>query len=303
MDKWLASIYGTNGGGEDLEKTAQHVLLQKLAEEEGIDISGLSDEEVAALAQEVLTDEQPAAPTGPSPEDLQAQQAMQEQEMAKEAQAKFEEADFLGRVMAHSYTQELEKIAASKEAGVKDWAQRMGGHLKARTAKGSSHFLRKGIDKAQGAARAVDTKAQNLGNRVGHALSRKQGPMTKGKMRAIGYGTAAAGAAGAAGAGVAAHRAMSKEASAFEKLAELRAQEMLTSVGIDPATGQALQPQQPTAPQAPQAMGQPQQPTEQFEDALNQRALEMLSEAGYDPNEVVSALSAGGEGGQEPMQA
>jgi hypothetical protein len=53
MHSWLAQAYGTNGGDADLEKTAQALMLSKLAQDEGIDLSGLNEEQLTLLAQEV----------------------------------------------------------------------------------------------------------------------------------------------------------------------------------------------------------------------------------------------------------
>ena len=107
MDDYLANIYGTGATSESLEKTAQADLLMKLAEEEGIDLSGLDEEQLGALADQVISDDEGAGEEGGGEE--------AEVEAEEEAQAKFAEADFLGRVMAHSYTQELNKIAAEGE--------------------------------------------------------------------------------------------------------------------------------------------------------------------------------------------
>lgn len=120
MDEWLAQIYGTGASDEDIEKVASLSLLEKLAEENDIDLSEFTPEEIEAIAEEVLA--------GEAEDD--------EDELAKEAAAKFEEADFLGRVMAHAYTQELEKIAGVKERleslwkGTKSRAGRAWGHVK-----------------------------------------------------------------------------------------------------------------------------------------------------------------------------
>lgn len=104
MDAYLANIYGTGVSSDSLEKTAQAELLYKLAEEEGIDLSGLDEDQLSALADQVITDNQdPNAGGGAEDPGVGGEE---------EAQAKFAEADFLGRVMAHSYTQELNKIAA-----------------------------------------------------------------------------------------------------------------------------------------------------------------------------------------------
>ena len=244
MDPWLAKIYGTDGG-EDLEKTAQYMLLEKLAAEEGIDLSQVPPDQIDALAQQVSQQfggQQPGAPQQQVPgadqpdpqlvaaiEQLRAQgypddqiEAYLEQQLSggqeqpqqpaqaqqpqgqpqpqvapqggqpqgplgtmlagmqrqggqpqaqpqpqmqapqgggqpgvsetlqKEAQAKFEEADFLGRVMAHSYYQELREIAANdgqvKTASIKDLLQTAGGHVKAHTAAGSSSPVRKAME-------------------------------------------------------------------------------------------------------------------------------------------------------------
>jgi hypothetical protein len=151
MNEWLAQVYGTNGasGSDDLEKTAQAMMLQKMAEQEGIDLSGLTEEQLAALAEQVVSqdsagDQQPQAPApamdnsgytaddveklanlralellrqagyqiegDPAPAAAPQQSVAEEQE--KLAQAKFAEADFLGRVMAHAFNQEITKIAS-----------------------------------------------------------------------------------------------------------------------------------------------------------------------------------------------
>ncbi len=306
MHPWLAQIYGTDGG-DDLEKTAQSHLLSKLASDNNLDLSQFSPEELQQLLQEVIGEQAPAevaaqqaqqqaapqqyaqqtqAPQAFAPAANPAQASMQQPQtapggmmpfqmapqtggadmasMQKEAQAKFEEADLLGRVMAHAYTQELEKIAATKQAG------RFGA----------------AAEKAKGFA----------GKAVQHVKNHK-------------------GAYGAGAAGVAAgeaHGRMSKKASAFEKLAEMHAADILGAAGFDPATGQdnyaAAQPEQ-AATQSPASQqqqvqdqqqqaggvaqpGQPQtsEPGAEFAQALDTRALEMLQNAGYDVNEILARI-------------
>ena len=107
MDAWLSQVYGTGDNGGDLEKTAQHMMLSKLAEAEGIDLSDLSDEDLDALAQQV-------AGEGEGAGEGTVEEGGEEEGGEEELQAKFAEADFLGRVMAHSYTNELQKIAAEE---------------------------------------------------------------------------------------------------------------------------------------------------------------------------------------------
>jgi hypothetical protein len=278
MDNWLAQIYGT-AQADDIEKTAQIHLLAKLAEEQGIDINTLSDDQINALASEFLDDgSQQAAPqaaTQVAAAPVAAAPAFDANALAKEAQAKFEEADLLGRVMAHAYTQELEKIAAEKE--------KTAGRFGAVAAKGKAF----GASAKQHAGKAVE----HVKGHKGH------------------YGAAAAGlAAGEA------HGRMRKHASAFDKLAEMQAAEMLSAAGFDPSTGQdttqqAQQHQQPQQSQQPQGQdpgqvqgmlnqqpqaAQPQQdPQAEFQQALDTRALEMLQAAGYDVNEIIARLSQG----------
>jgi len=249
MDQWLANIYGT-GGGDDLEKTAQNMLLQKLAEDEGVDLSGLSEEQLQALANEVLNDEEQA---DQEQQEQQEQQELTPEEteeyLAKEAQAKFEEADFLGRVMAHSYTQELEKIARIRDIPAK------------------------ALSKFKSLGKKVDTGAQRLGKKVFKGVARTHGEeeaMSPRTARAIGYGTAGGSTATVGGGAYSAKKHFEKDASAFEKLAEMRAAEILQANGIDPSTGAPAEQQQQEAPD------------EQFGQALDNRALEILQANGYD---------------------
>lgn len=308
QNDWLSTYFGDDVA-EDLEKTAQALMLTKLAEDAGLDLNQLSEEELMQLVAELQMnlegqqDAQPGAPqaqpgmapgmTHPQgqmgmqnaaqaqglphtllgqqmqrPQQM-AQQAPQGQpvgqapaatagglspEMAKEAQAKFEEADALGRVMAHAYVEELEKIASAREqektAGIKDKAQALGGVAKAHLARGSSSKVRSAID--------------HVGRNKGR----------------YGAGAAAVG-------GFAAGRASKKEktASAFEKIANDRALEILQTLGIDPTGGQEPEQAQDV----------------DFGTAVDQRALQILADAGYDPNEVATAYDQT-VGGEVPQQ-
>jgi hypothetical protein len=275
MDQWLANIYGT-GGSEDLEKTAQHMLLQKLAEEEGVSLDGMTEDQLTELAAQVgigAEEEVIEEPVVEAPVEGGYQAAPADQEMlAKEAQAKFEEADFLGRVMAHSYNNELEKIA-----GAREFAGRAGAAVKG----------------AVGAARGRASQAAGAAKDMAHRGNLKA-LKYKMKGRAAveqnrGKAGLAAGAVAGAGAGFAAGRAGRKEktASAFEKLAEMRAAEILTQHGIDPATGApAQQAQQPQV-----------SPEEQFGQALDSRALEILAQHGYDVSGIADEVGGDDAGG------
>lgn len=343
MNAWLASIYGTDGS-EEIEKTAEAVLLQKLASENNIDLSQFSPEELQQLLAEVLGEEgaqqqmgavpgaalqgpqvntqqpsqpgmdmnptqpgmgaqqqfrpqtfapaqQQAQPQQQIPAGVMAQQSAPSQEaMMKEAQAKFEEADMLGRVMAHAYTDELEKIASSKTKT----AGRFG------AAK----------DAVKGALNSARNRGGHMAERAG-AKARSYGTMAGMKARAHKGAIGAAAATGAAGF-VAGRK--TKEASAFEKLAEMQAAEILGAAGFDPSTGtdlygqqdqQAQEQVQPFLQQGQQqeAAGELQGavPQEEFQTALDNRALELLAANGYDVNEILARIQMAQ--GQDPGQA
>jgi hypothetical protein len=328
QNDWLSNYFGDDVA-EDLEKTAQAHLLVKLAEQAGLDINQLSEEELMQLVAELqmnldpsqqqggqpggqpgmtpggapglqpgqpgfdmnptqpggqsmpgrpmggvpnpmLAQQRPQQPQGQAPQQAQPQASSAgglSPEMAKEAQAKFEEADALGRVMAHAYVEELDKIASVRE-----------------TEKTAGSYPRGGAgrlaDRASHAAGSAANKAKEVAG--------KARDFAKGNKKAIGAGAAAAGAGFAAG-------RMSKKASvAFEKLANDRAIEILQTLGIDPNTGQQVQQDM-----VPEQQGQP-----DFGQALDQRALQLLSDAGYDPNAVATAYDqqVGAGGGEVPQQ-
>lgn len=104
MDKTLAEIYGTNQVEEaDVEKLAAAELAEQLTETGDAQID---DETLEALAQEVLSQE--------DSEEASDEQAVSEPEM-DEAQEKIAEADYLGRIMAHSFVQESREIQKQAE--------------------------------------------------------------------------------------------------------------------------------------------------------------------------------------------
>lgn len=104
MDEFLNELYGTSEtiSGEDVEKQAAAEFLVKLAEQEGVNLDDLSDEEVGSLLSEI---------EGEMGKEAEAESTVDDQE----AQEKLAEADFLGRAMAHAYVNELAEI--EKEAG------------------------------------------------------------------------------------------------------------------------------------------------------------------------------------------
>ena len=280
MDQWLAQVYGTGTeqlGAEDLEKIAQAQMLEKLAADEGVSLEGLSEEDLETLSEQILQGQGGVAQPQVNPEE-------QQQMAVKEAQAKFEEADFLGRVMAHSYTNELEKIATEGGKGrftrAHEAVERGGRHATDRAGKAGA-FVGRHAGKA---GKAVGHGAAVAGKAVGRAAAHA------GRFALKHRGKGAIGAA-VVGAGVGAHHAMKKQASAFDTLAEQRALEILAENGIDPSQdgGDQETSQEEIVKQAM---------NEQFNSALEQRAYEMLQENGYVEDEDPDA----GQGGGQPQQ-
>lgn len=193
-------------------------------------------------------------------------------EMAKvaEAQAKFEEADFLGRVMAHSFNQEVEKIAASKQAGVMEHL-RGAGHAVA----GAGHAAMGHLKHLGGAAKhhagaAAGAVKHHAGAAMGHLKTHP----------GLSHGLAAG--AGAAGGAAAMHH-MNKEAtiSAIEKAAMAQAANILQANGIDPASGQPLQPQAAPAPAAVAPAAPAPNAQQALGDLVEKRAHQILRNLGY----------------------
>lgn len=127
MSAVLFETYGTNKTAshttEDQQKVAEAELFMGLCKSAGIDPAHLTDEQVSALWKAAAGSEE-------KPEDKKKkeEEAKQEEKKAsatrewqeKRATAeKVAEADALGRIMAHSYVDELKKIAeAGKEAAL-----------------------------------------------------------------------------------------------------------------------------------------------------------------------------------------
>lgn len=147
MDPQLAAIYGTNTDGEDTEKLAAAELAEKLAADGEAEVE-YTDEQIQELARAALGgEESEEAVEEPESEEAEEQEASEGEEdekaavkepeeaektsAAQEAKEKIAEADYLGRVMAHAYTNELRKIAAAQEktAGMKETAGKVMEHV------------------------------------------------------------------------------------------------------------------------------------------------------------------------------
>jgi hypothetical protein len=215
MDEQLAAIYGTGQtymDESDLEKTAAAELLVKLAEEQGVDLNDFSDAEVAGMLDDLYGG-------GGGYEDA--------------GQEKFAEADYLGRVMAHSMVQELNEI--EKEANkATEMASKAWGATKglAGRMKGNAAAKKARLGELLTGSKLTKMKAENYSPT--RAISGMLGGEAKAirKARLIAGGAAGAGAVGLGVGGTKAVQAMkNKEGSALDTLAEQRAYELAAEAG------------------------------------------------------------------------
>lgn len=134
MNKILAEFYNTNGTktasahAEDLEKAAQYELFTKIAAENNIDLSKLSDQQTQQLFVETFSKTAGEMPPQfaanvkgkgdgegkKDDEESDEDKAKKEHAEKKASAEKLAEADFIGRTMAHAYVDELQKIAAAR---------------------------------------------------------------------------------------------------------------------------------------------------------------------------------------------
>lgn len=242
MDEQLAAIYGTGQmDEEDLEKNASAELLVKLAEEEGVDLDDFSDEEIAGMIDE-----------------LQGQETVTD-----ESQEKVAEADYLGRVMAHSMVQELGEIEKEAKFTKAPIYTRAGKAVK-RAIMGSPERYRKA---GRGISRAVTGKGSGAVKKL-KAGTRVREALKAGKRVAPEAAGLAALTGGAVYAGT---RGKKKKASAIDKLAEDRAFEILAESGWVDDEGNVFVPE-----------GHEQEKiASELDVAVETQALQMLEEAGY----------------------
>jgi len=285
MNEFLAEIYntreaiGASTDNSDVEKLAEAQLLDEALRAEGVDIDKLPGETILKLAHQLLGDnsalvkaaEEGAAHEGgetPAEEKKEHEEGGEEADekevkaaaiaelRAKEAsgeetmEEKVAQADFLGRVMAHSYWNEkteIEKTAGMPEA------------------------LRKGLDAAKGFGTKASTKAHEFGAKAkafgGKAAEHgKKGlEFAKAHKRDAAFAGGGAAAGGAAGF-AAGHSSKHKKASAIDMLAEKRAMEWADAHGLLEQSDE-----------------------QKLAAAVDQRAAELLAEAGIDVNAVEAA--------------
>jgi len=277
MDQFLAEYYGTGGGvaeatDDGMGKQAQVELFAKMAAAEGIDLNQLTDAQVETLYNNTFSKE---ASDDKDEDDKDGgekkEKAKEEHEEKKAQQEKLGEADFLGRVMAHAYVQELNKIAEATDDGSTKEALSLpkGSHLKQMYHSGkksvkksvgdaadyvSEHAsagakrykeLLSGSKRDTHAARSAQANkisdnlsGDSMSSRVNKALAKDKGTREGAAAAEEGKkvfrtraATGAAGAAAAGGAGYAATR--DKKASAIDELAAELAIEKAAAAGWD----------------------------------------------------------------------
>lgn len=116
MDPFLAEIYGTRetigADGDDLdqEKLAEANFISQMCEAEGVDVDDISDEDAVKIAYEIWGED--SAIVKEAQEAEEAEEEEEEEEPPKEEkdeedmEEKAAQADHLGRIMAHSFVQE-----------------------------------------------------------------------------------------------------------------------------------------------------------------------------------------------------
>ena len=300
MDPKLAAIYGTNEDA-DLEKLAAAELAEGLADDDQLDTDGLSEDDLEAIAQDVL-----------SGGDESSEEEGSGNIDGDDAQEKLAEADYLGRVMARSYVNELRGIdkEAAKGEGFpglkkhqkqvakgeamakrvipdakkesKSLMNKIRTHGKSGINKGmakSEEFGRKGTQGIKGGVEKMLASpegevAKHRAGQAGRALKRGAGHVADFAVKHQGKGLLAGGALALGGAGYAAKKHMDKQSSALETLIEARAQEILAESGIDADELELMDGQEKVS-----------DPREALADAVEQRAWDLLGQFGVVPNE------------------
>jgi len=170
--------------------------LSKVAAAEGVDLSDLSREEYSAALNAMHGEMS-------DPSYYQSKVAMEE---------KVAEADMLGRVMAHSFMDEREKIALTM-GEAKERGSAALGSAKTR----ASELGAAAKSRASSAAASADKGVQSLGSKLDRAIKSRQlaagktvGASSANKLRAMGGGLGAAGLLAASGIGYAAKKGVEK---------------------------------------------------------------------------------------------
>lgn len=226
MNPTLAAMYNTNGFGDRVRqeqtKIAHLDLFAKSAAANGIDLSQLDANTRQALYQEFsmkLAEESPEAleeegkkeeHEGEEEKEEGEKKVEKAEEEEKEAAAQFQamqqwqqkvaEADYLGRVMAHSFTDERTKIASQTkraeeeekkdEEEHKDEEEKKEDEEKHEAPKEASAFDRQAARHAEKIAQAAGLNVKTASKKIAAVLMLGAPPTTKTAMALNDYGTA-----------------------------------------------------------------------------------------------------------------
>lgn len=251
-------------------------MFCKVAADQGIDLGALPDEHVQFLWEEfhkVAEDEKKEDES--SEEDAKEDEKEEEKKEAaarehavKVAQAAEEaRADHLGRVMAHSYLDELQKVAAAREAEANGETKEAG----------MPPQLAAALGKVRGAASSAASKGKEMAGAAaakGKELGGKALGAAKSNPGKTLGGAAAAGAAAGFGAG----RASKKHASVShtDELAMRHAVKIAAEAGLDPEEVELK-----VAAVAVLGLGESDKLASDLDSQIHIRALEYIEAAGY----------------------
>lgn len=109
-NEFLAQMYAEDGMAEEVEKVAQAAVLGEFVRAQGHAIESLSPEQVVKVAANLFGEDSALVKVAMDHEEPEHQKGGEE-----EVHEKIAETDFLGRFMAHSFHDELQKLAAQAE--------------------------------------------------------------------------------------------------------------------------------------------------------------------------------------------
>ena len=171
MNEHLAQFYGTKQASaatdEEAEKQASVELFLKVASDQNIDLNSMSDADVQALYGEFQTEvAKIASEEEPKEEKDEEEEKKEKEEKHAAAAAEWAEkqamaadiqkADYLGRVMAHSFEQERGYI---KEAGAAEALKKLTGKRPHMAAHDAGEAVRHGAQAVRRGGRRVADKA------------------------------------------------------------------------------------------------------------------------------------------------
>lgn len=127
MNEELANYYGTlenlgidkTASDFQLEKMAEAEVLDEMLKAEGYDIDRVPTEDIVKMAHELFGDDSALVQQAVA---LEQEKIAEEEPQEETFQEKVAEADYLGRLMAHAYVNELAEIEkqAASLAGAKE---------------------------------------------------------------------------------------------------------------------------------------------------------------------------------------